>query len=439
MGLKTYNEQIAVIKKANSQVAKLQSYANSMNAMIISLQSLWDDNADQGIMLNAIGDCVYEASSIYYDYNLFSVNAIRWLNNMDNLEKVATSMITGNTGKIQPYRSNYTGDKITNSRSRIHVSPEDLKYFAQQVAGYNKTLESIQAKTSGINNQIDKLILNKFAARYSLTNINRRIEKLKAHNAKVGQALNAIGEAYDATENELMKLADMMDFNAMSSGQVNGQIKKTATTTRESTTKVQDKTTGGNVESGKQSTTTSTTSVDEKIVAKLSDPTIYPKQGDSQCTLYTNIYLMTRYSLLHGGEAITIDNYQNHTGKSLWSGAGMTDNYNFTVNGETVHVQHCCQTDKYQSELGVIQMTPDQRKEYIKGILKNHPEGIGVYDHNSNTPGGMHAVLVTGYDEASGEFIVIDPATGGGEVRESQTTTHFSVKDVESIYVINSF
>lgn len=253
MGLKTYNEQIAVIKKANSQVAKLQSYANSMNAMIISLQSLWDDNADQGTMLNAIGDCVYEASSIYYDYNLFSVNAIRWLNNMDNLEKVATSMITGNTGKIQPYRSNYTGDKITNSRSRIHVSPEDLKYFAQQVAGYNKTLESIQAKTSGINNQIDKLILNKFAARYSLTNINRRIEKLKAHNAKVGQALNAIGEAYDATENELMKLADMMDFNAMSSGQVNGQIKKTATTTSGSTTKVQEKaTTGGNVEGEKQ-------------------------------------------------------------------------------------------------------------------------------------------------------------------------------------------
>ena len=71
MGLKNYNEQVAVIKQADRQVEKLKSYANSMNALIISLQSLWDDNADQGTMLNAIGDCVYEAAGIYYDYNLF--------------------------------------------------------------------------------------------------------------------------------------------------------------------------------------------------------------------------------------------------------------------------------------------------------------------------------------------------------------------------------
>ena len=51
MGLKNYKEQVAVIKQANSQVEQLKSYANSMNALIISLQSLWDDNADQGTMV----------------------------------------------------------------------------------------------------------------------------------------------------------------------------------------------------------------------------------------------------------------------------------------------------------------------------------------------------------------------------------------------------
>ncbi|HCJ08671.1 MAG TPA: hypothetical protein DHV96_10020 [Lachnospiraceae bacterium] len=259
MGLKNYNEQVAVIKQADRQVEKLKSYANSMNALIISLQSLWDDNADQGTMLNAIGDCVYEAAGIYYDYNLFSVNAIRWLKNMDDLEKLTFSMVTGNTGKIQPFRSNYTGTSISAKRNRIHVNLKDLKDFAQQVNGYNKTLDSIQAKTSGINNQIDKLILNKFASRYSLTNINRRIEKLKTHNAQVAKALSTIGEAYEAAENELKKYAEMMDFSAMSSGQVNGQIQKAATGAGGTKTKVQDKkTTDGSPESGKQENVNST-------------------------------------------------------------------------------------------------------------------------------------------------------------------------------------
>ncbi len=433
MGLKTYNEQIAVIKKANSQVAKLQSYANSMNAMIISLQSLWDDNADQGTMLNAIGDCVYEASSIYYDYNLFSVNAIRWLNNMDNLEKVATSMITGNTGKIQPYRSNYTGDKITNSRSRIHVSPEDLKYFAQQVAGYNKTLESIQAKTSGINNQIDKLILNKFAARYSLTNINRRIEKLKAHNAKVGQALNAIGEAYDATENELMKLADMMDFNAMSSGQVNGQIKKTATTTSGSTTKVQDKTTGGNEGNKKNNTVPKDATKVQVNTINTQEAALSQNGVGGDCNVTSQAMLIRRLCMRDGKDYQGIN---QDSIRSTVTDGGQKVKYSYTYDNYTVN---CYQNDDapfYNNVPFKALATSEAKSERLQDVLAHHPEGIVVWGGSFTNSGGQHAILLTKYE--NGQFYCCDPWKGAKEIPLSESICTTDLSRVEQYYCLGN-
>lgn len=46
----------------------------------------------------------------------------------------------------------------------------------------------------------------------------------------------------------------------------------------------------------------------------------------------------------------------------------------------------------------------------FKILLNAHPAGIVVY--REYTPGNNHAILVTGYDESTGRFTVVDPARG---------------------------
>lgn len=435
MGLKNYNEQVAVIKQADRQVEKLKSYANSMNALIISLQSLWDDNVDQGTMLNAIGDCVYEAAGIYYDYNLFSVNAIRWLKNMDDLDKLVFSMVTGNTGKIQPFRSNYTGTSIPAKRNRIHVNPKDLKGFAQQVNGYNKTLDSIQAKTSGINNQIDKLILNKFASRYSLTNINRRIEKLKTHNAQVAKALSTIGEAYEAAENELKKYAEMMDFSAMSSGQVNGQIQKAATGAGGTKTKVQDKkTTDGSVAGEQQGNNAkeNTTKVEiHNINTQEAALSQYGIGGD--CNVTSQAMLLRRLCMRDGKDYQGIN--QDSVRGTVADG-GQNVKYPYTYAGYTINCYKNDDAPFYNNVPFRALATSDAKSARLQDVLAHHPEGIVVWGSTFTKSGGEHAILLTKYE--NGQFYCCDPWQGAKEIPISESICTTDLSRVDQYYCLGN-
>ena len=82
-------EQKAVVNKTNKQINNLESYANKINAIIISLSSIWDANADRDCLLQAMEHCVKDAAEIIYDYSTFSVNAINFLNQIDLLEALA--------------------------------------------------------------------------------------------------------------------------------------------------------------------------------------------------------------------------------------------------------------------------------------------------------------------------------------------------------------
>lgn len=225
MGLKNYNQQISVIRQADTQIAYLESYANAMNALIISLGSLWEENVDSGYILNAIGNCVYMASEIAYDYSVFSVNSIKWLNCMDDLERLARAVVPGKSLKVKPLRSEFIECRVPQRKDKIMVSPKDLLEFATQVDGYTNRLEGIHAKTSGLNKQIDKLILNKFASQYSLSGINSRIVRLKNINSNIAKALRQVSAIYTQAEKELTILAGALSFSAASSGEVKAQVK----------------------------------------------------------------------------------------------------------------------------------------------------------------------------------------------------------------------
>lgn len=425
MGLKNYHEQKANLLKIDNVINDLVQYARMIDVNYITIVQdhvVWGNNVDRYQVICGMQRCYKKTAQIEESCIGLKSEALYSLNQMDKLEKI----IHGKRTVQQKQLGNgmvLEKAEVTTKANKIFI---DLDFFdggggfCSAFEKQKRTLTKLKKDINSIERNIDPELKKSIKGKSgTFSKIRKDIDKLYEYNDSLVNMFRNVLEVYKNAEEQLLAELERYSVSVNSSGQVQGTI---ASQQYEKYQQGQEPIKWVRARS-----------------YVLEDPALYPKQKPSQCTLYTNIYLMSRYSLLHGGEAVTPENYQQFTHKNLWSGDGMADAYNFTVNGETVHVQHCSQKDKYQSESGVIEMPPEQRKEYIKGILQNHPEGIGVYDHNSNTPGGKHAVLVTGYDEASDEFIIIDPATGGGEVRESQSKTHFSVKDVESIYVIDSF
>lgn len=426
MGLKNYHEQKANLSKIDNVINKLANYAKTLDAnymTIVQDHVVWGNNIDRCQVINRMGLCYAQAAMLEGTLIYLKDNALYCLNQMNKLEKIIHG--GGKTQKKQINQGLMSGETpVTAKRNKIFI---DLNFFDGGSSFCNvfrnqaRIIETFKTEINKIERNVDpelkKNIKNKDV---SFAEVKKKIDQLYEYNNSLINMFQIVFDVYNKAENHLMVELERYTIDVNSSGQVNGSIE----------TQQYDK---------YRQKQNPINWVKARPYISIEDPELYPKQEPKKCTLYTNIYLMSRYSILHGGDPITPENYINYTGKNLWSSSGMADGYNFTVNGETVHVQHCYRNDKYQSSIGVVEMKPEERVEYVKKLLKNHPEGIGAYDHNSNTSGGMHAVLVTGYDEATGEFLIIDPATGGGEVRESQTTTHFKVANIESIYVINSF
>lgn len=456
MGLKNYNEQISLIRQADSQIAYLNTYANSMNALIISLGSLWDDNVDQSYMLNAIGNCVHMASEIAYDYSVFSANSIKWLNNMDNLEKLVRALIPGKDLKVKPFRSDYDTSPGT-QKDRIRVNPDDLSDFATQVDGYTKRLEAIHVKTSGLNKQIDNLIISKFASNYSLNGINRRIVKLKNINSNIATALRKIADAYRKTENELKGMVNALELGADSTGNLNPQVEKaTVEEQQKSDIDVAVQTVSGavavnatekteirvTVVAEKQDNNTASivdtqedsVTLKESVVEKgvLDDPELYPKQGKSNCTMYANLYLMRRYAKMNGDP--NWKNINEHSRSDLWiNGKGMVNDYTFKNGNDTLHVGSY-RNDKYRNQI-LSKMDGAQKRTFLQELLQDHPEGIVIYDRETaKTESKMHAVLLTDYKD--GKFYMADPASGQYNIEEGALTT-LKLESIDTIWIVD--
>lgn len=201
MGLVNYNEQKAVIQKSNSVIEFLDSYAATMNRIIIDLGSVWEVNADQCYILIAIASCVDIASDIVYDYNTFSVNAMKWLNVLNALEKVVKAVIPGkklNRKSFQP--------QVSAPKDWIKIVPSMASGYARQIRAFNNSFETAQVQTAGINAQIDEEILKH--SRYSLRHINNRIKRLQQINLNIANALEQIVDNYTEKELQLSNMAN---------------------------------------------------------------------------------------------------------------------------------------------------------------------------------------------------------------------------------------
>ena len=132
----------------------------------------------------------------------------------------------------------------------------------------------------------------------------------------------------------------------------------------------------------------------------LNDKTVYsiPKSISHHgwCVTYSNYYMLLRKSILLGsGQWDTIGPVE------LRSRTKHAKAYSFERDGVTYSVDVNWKTLKG--------MSTGAKGEYLKEMLKDHPEGIVIYGHHSQKDRDAHAVLLTSYDYDRGTFLVVDP------------------------------
>ncbi len=369
-------EQKAVVNKTNKQINSLELYANKINAIIISLSSIWDANADRDCLLQAMEHCVKDAAEIIYDYSTFSVNAINFLNQIDLLEALAKALIPGKSIKLKSFHTSMSAKKDHGKIYNFSI----LDISAKDIANLTKQLDEISIETGSINEQIDSILTKHFNYKYSLSNISSRIKKLSADNSKVATALQRMKDLYQATENDISALVNGVVLGGETSGNVNAELQKAYI-------KEKDK---------------NSYSWPEMIVYpdayNVNDADVYLKQNNESgsCNLTSNAMMLKRKAYIDQK-----DDWVNINKDSVRGAAGgLVVKWDYNYEGDNI---------KYNVKRYPVDTSPQIAKENYITLLAAHPEGIVIWGDRAFR-GNPHAILLTDYDEKTDTFYCSDPA-----------------------------
>lgn len=415
---KNLESQKKIARSTNKQVQEVERYCDHVNAQMISLTSAWEDNADRNGILKTMAACVTTAAEIAYDYNTFSVNAVNYLNNIENLEALAKFMIPGKAIKKKPFDV-----PPAKRKNRISVHPSILLDVAANLESYSSKLDAIKVETGSINAKIDSIIINKIAPKYSLKSIQKRIDVLSNMNQNAAKNLRTIAEKYKSVEKQLETVAADLANGAQSSNAVSSEIKKIYFDSR-------------------SALAYNMPEVKKYMVADFNDPSLYEHQipGDSKCYKVSTVNLLRRKAVINGN-----DNWQNINQESYSN--------QITVDGVSVKesVYYNDDTGKYNvftianddanavfgegpyppAGKGFKSLSNDEKVTRLLSLLDNHPEGVVI--HSTILPTcGQHAILITDYEvKADGQlqFYCSDPARQGGARIRIEDSLYYSSGD----------
>lgn len=414
MIIDNFNEQRRIIKQSNSSIQYLESYANSMRSIYTDLLSSWERGPDRNYTLEAVVSCVNYASDIVHDYSTFSVNALSFLGQIERLDKIIKGKWQTGHNSVKKLES----VEVATYKDKIKVNVQTLRDCANKVNGLGNKLESTRVKTDSIDAQVDNIIMKQFLnSKYSLSNINKRIKKLQTLNNKLSSALNQIAEVYQDGEQKLKMAAEGLMNKGESSEQNNVSIQKAITEERE---KIQY---------------TMPEAKEYKIV-NVSPEFFEPQVVGGDCNVTSNSMLLKRLLYLNEDSNYTNVNRntvrESVTGSSSTSSQLVLDGYTYESNGHNYHVscysKHDAFIEKYNGNpsyhygTGFVDLDSGQKKERLKLLLDEHPEGIVIWGEYATKYGGAHAVLLTSYDE-NGNFYCADPANDNisGEIPLTQS------------------
>ena len=159
------------------------------------------------------------------------------------------------------------------------------------------------------------------------------------------------------------------------------------------------------------------------------DTVFINQQKSYSCTLAANVMMLRRAAILLGDPNwMSITESKCASNPSMWTdNGGMVWDYVFYGTTQKVTV----------SNPRVDQLTNDTsnsgRKKLFIEILKNHPEGVVIYNYSI-----PHAILLTDYDAKTDTFYCSDPNIGTPTKRVPMSESNVNIYNVTSIWWIVS-
>lgn len=401
MKIDNFNEQRRIIRQSNTSIQYLEDYAENMRAIYMELQSAWEKNPDRNYTLQAFVSCVNNAADIVHDYSTFSVNAISFVGQIEKLDKIVKGKWLSGHNSVKKLDRVLSGTY----KNQIRVNSQTLASYAAKVNGLGAKLDSTRVKTDSINSQVDKLIMQQFLnSKNSLSEINKRIKKLQKLNSQLSNALNQIAGIYQTEEQKLKVAADVVVNKGESSGQIDVTIQKAFTEERD---KIQY----------------TMPEAKEYNILNVSSEFFEPQVVGGDCNVTSNSMLLKR--LLYMNDDSSYSNVNRNTVRETVTGSAspyskdVLDGYTYKTSSANYHVscfsKHDAFIEKYEGNpsyhygTGFVDLDSTQKKDRLKLLLDEHPEGIVIWGKYATKFGGAHAVLLTSYDE-NGNFYCADPA-----------------------------
>lgn len=404
MGLKNYDEQLNNLKSCEKQIRLLQSYGNSMGALVISLQSIWSLNIDFSKVNAAINVCTKWANAIIEDYSAYEKEALDYLNKMNLLEDIKHWFPKASKAEkaFQMGKQNWN----SSSRStRISVNTQGFfDEFRGQLNAYKEDLEDIKNATIRINSRIDSEIKKQFKSDGDkLAKIAVYIDRLCEKTNNIALALILVEQIYEKNETNLEQMAMQLTLKGDSSGTVDGTVNK-------SFEKYKSGVKQGNWPEAKYY------SLIDANAAYLSQYDRNSGWGKGDCNVTSHAMLLRRKAMSDGKD------YTHITANSI---RGNAANGGQAVNYHYKYEEYSVSRQGFDSNASGA-----QKAEKIQELLEAHPEGIVVWGNNSLKKGGAHAIIITRYDPISKHFYCCDPAGEHREILLSESLVRASDSDL---------
>lgn len=400
--------QIDIVEKSNQEMEFLHSYAANVNRHLITLDSKWIDNIDKYYVLSKIADCVNTASDIYYDYKTFSVNALRWLHNIDSLEKLMDCIYMPAENRIKAMEPNQI-----RTLKEIKVSWESIEHCATNIDSVGKWLQDIHISTTNLNKKIDKLIVNKFEKQHSLSSISKRIDNLEIMHTDLVNTLYSVAYAYRDTEIALKNAGIGLVNKGNSSGKVSSEIQK-------------------NIANEKQKMKYPMPQI--KIYMNVNDADVYLKQNlvKSDCNVTSQAMLLRRRAYIEQDPNWSTVNQTAIRPQITLPDARKSPKHRYTyTNGYNSYDVQVYSGNDFPAS---------QRKQILIEQLKIHKEGVVIWGPTVLGPNWPHAILITDYDTETDTFYCAEPADNYslGRIPLSQSSYKGDITKATQYYVVNS-
>lgn len=220
MGVKNYSQQMKLIQSGLTDSRKLKDYAESINALIVELDSVWKGGMDKTNILKSMSECAKEASRLANQYYTFCDNSKRWLDEINRLDKVTTKASSKAISKV------VIANIGVGVVSKIQMDTNSINACAKKILLQGVKLENAHSRGINVFNGMDSMILCHFPDINGKNGICNKIQQLQEKNKRVAHSIIKVCELYEKADVKVQNRIGMQDNIAKEVGNIHAIIDK---------------------------------------------------------------------------------------------------------------------------------------------------------------------------------------------------------------------